>query len=952
MIAVKTTSAPSVQDEEEQFYSFYEWCLNPLLTVRELFQRLYEELDRFSSLRQEWQKEESMINVYLFVCAVGCAVDDFLAVRRWKLHKLKERFPFWSIVFSISEWILSSRSRIVNMFFRKRIARWKREWDRCVEYASLMLVGNSIPRAERLQEFRKRIGTLMGSNLPDAVVRRRMKIHEGFRCQDLTHADVFSLMQKFIAQSDNQYSPVMIVGVRTAGAYFAPLAKAYLSSLGWPNVSWITVRPKEGLTRWEKHALRRIRFRHSPVLVIDDYQNTGQTFLQVSKLLSSRGISPHRVVFLAPKHPFETGWKNIVRKMTGSKVLTLEHHELYKNRLMQVPVVEELMLQYFHGEQWNNVRIQETPEMEKINSQLRLHDADSFQVRLKRLYECYAGSRHKPEVQRIIAKSVGWGWLGYHAFIVSKRMHGFVPECLGLRNGFLFMKWIDSAPEEMNEQLLPDMLSSYLAVRASTLRLKEDPRSGNPDYGWGWLEMLGIVRSAYGNYLGRLIDKKLLTDLRGRLRCVPVLSDGKLSPGEWLRSHEKWIKVDFEHHNFGAPELDVVDPAYDIAGAVFEFQMSENAEEQLIQSYVNRCGDSLLRDRLLLYKILYGVMAMRKATESAQRLRFREHSEVPPVHQSSTMSNKRSIYARMFLANTVHRFAASLYRYASSNEWTKKLFFLDVDGVYDIEVLRFPHTTLSGVQAIACLRANTWSIVLNTGRSIHHVKSYCTTDGFQGGIGEYGSVFFDAVQNREIPLIDNDGREQLKRCREVIRTLPGTFIDPEYRYAVRAYRFANHGSSGLNIGEIKSLLAKHNLHQLTFIARKEDTYIVQRECNKKAGVRFVRKYLENREEAVAAIGDSDEDIGMLEEAEYSYAPRNCSKEIRRRAASAGWKIMRHAGPVGLLEAAEQCTQHSRRIGKTEFLRVPGDTQKAAQLMFRILRVAEQPKLQRLFAMIK
>ncbi|PYO80962.1 MAG: hypothetical protein DMD65_14095 [Gemmatimonadetes bacterium] len=72
-------SPSAVPDErtEEAFYTSYGWCLNPFLPVRELFQRLREDLNRVAAL--DWQREECRINVYLFSCAIACTVDDYLA---------------------------------------------------------------------------------------------------------------------------------------------------------------------------------------------------------------------------------------------------------------------------------------------------------------------------------------------------------------------------------------------------------------------------------------------------------------------------------------------------------------------------------------------------------------------------------------------------------------------------------------------------------------------------------------------------------------------------------------------------------------------------------------------------------------------------------------------------------------------------------------------------------
>src|SRR2546425_6744695 len=71
----------AVPRSEARFYGRYAWCLNPILSVRELFQRLREELAQAPALELEWQIAETRINLYLFVCAIACTVEDYLARR-------------------------------------------------------------------------------------------------------------------------------------------------------------------------------------------------------------------------------------------------------------------------------------------------------------------------------------------------------------------------------------------------------------------------------------------------------------------------------------------------------------------------------------------------------------------------------------------------------------------------------------------------------------------------------------------------------------------------------------------------------------------------------------------------------------------------------------------------------------------------------------------------------
>jgi len=137
-------------------------------------------------------------------------------------------------------------------------------------------------------------------------------------------------------------------------------------------------------------------------------------------------------------------------------------------------------------------------------------------TREKRVFAIELSDRYGRATRKeIFFKSAGWGWLGYHAYIAGRRLDGFVPELIGLRNGLLVTAWID--------------------------------------------------------------------------------------------------ETDFEHHNFGGAELDIADPAYDLAPAVFEFQWNRESEEQLLATYMRMSGDRTAADRMIIYKILYASMAMRHA---------------------------------------------------------------------------------------------------------------------------------------------------------------------------------------------------------------------------------------------------------------------------------------------------------------------------------------------------
>src|SRR5271169_2575583 len=79
--------AADMRLSEEQFYSLYDWCINPVLSLSDLFIRLREELNRCTKLQVSWQREECKINIYLFACAIACTVDDYVALPPKKLDR-------------------------------------------------------------------------------------------------------------------------------------------------------------------------------------------------------------------------------------------------------------------------------------------------------------------------------------------------------------------------------------------------------------------------------------------------------------------------------------------------------------------------------------------------------------------------------------------------------------------------------------------------------------------------------------------------------------------------------------------------------------------------------------------------------------------------------------------------------------------------------------------------
>ena len=706
---------------------------------------------------------------------------------------------------------------------------------------------------------------------------------------------------------------------------------------GYNKVFWKTIRPKKGLSRTEKRELRKLFSGGAKVILTDDYSNTGNTFRLLQKTISKFSIFPDKITILAPIHPRRPNV--ILSNSEQVKIITLNHDELYKRKFFETEKFSQLIKDYFGGSENTCIRFSENSQVEGINAKFEKNYGSSFQTKLKRLYEInIQAADGQSETKKIFLKSVGWGWLGYHAYFAGTRLNNLVPKLIGLRNGILLAEWVDG--QTFDRRFIADSdiekISYYIAHHVRHLKLNEDPRFSKFDAGWGWLEILSILRRAYGIRTGYLKYNSLRKYLAKSIKLIPVLIDGRMNPDEWIKTNGRVIKTDFEQHNFGAPELDIVDPAYDLAAVCFEFQLSSAEEKKLLQYYVAESNDDNIHDRLILYKLLYGSMVNRKA-----KFEILESSN----NDNKKKANSRYLKSWDFLNHTMSSFCSGIIKQNNSLA-RNKLFFMDIDGVFDTEIFGFPHTTISGLSGIAKLENDGYDIIPNSGRSIENIQSYCSLYNFSGGVAEYGSVIWDNLKKIEIPLIKSDVYDQLYTCRQVLQNDDSIFIDTSYKYSIRAFRYNSRRTEGLTATESKELLKKYNLDSLKAINRHEDTYFVGKEISKGDAIKNYLNYIESSVRSTAAMGDSDEDISMFNVVDKWFAPANCSDAVKSYAKHKKSNITSRKHQQGFYEAVNKLLSKNGITRINHFVD-NGRPDTVHRLFFSLLSRAEQPKIKKL-----
>ncbi|HEV8265456.1 MAG TPA: HAD hydrolase family protein [Gemmatimonadales bacterium] len=907
---------PRVARAEADFYAAYAWCLNPLLPLRDLLVRLREELDRFPTREASWQRDEARLNLFLFVCGVASILDEHLARRPFDLSDIGPRFPRLQPVVTAVQRVLDAISAGYAALADQSISRWRIQWSASVDQVSRLLGTGAEPSDAGWDLVRSTLEALAAAALPERLLQRRLSVPPVLRGHHVTYHDVLSLTERFAASYPDPGRGAVVIAPRSVGSYFAPLVAARLTALGWRHVSWLTIRPEHGLSRWEERSLRALASSDVRVVVVDDPPTVATANRGVFGLLTRLGVARQRMAFIALLGSAQDSPPDVA-------AISLAAADCYKVRLLAPDPFRELLEEY---REERGARVVGDAAVDEFNAGARAGLERAFALRRPSAWP-------EPSVERVLATSVGWGWLGYHAYVAATRLAGFVPGVIGLRHGLLVTEWVGGARRQPGDRGLPSprAVATYVARRTASLRLEEDPVLAGAEYrGSGWQTIVDLLRRAHGLYVGRLKIPVLRRKIRDYRCPVPIAVDGRMQPEAWVVTERGVVKTNFAQPGLGEGELNVVDPAHDLAAAIFEFAWSPHSEAELLETYAEESGDRTVSGRLLLYKLLVGVRAMQQAARGVVDAPSRGEQE---------RWNVRYHAARNFLVDHMARHCGGLTPRPERATWSTRLFFLDLDGVFDCDRFGFPHASASGLAAIALLRTQGFSVVLNTGRSIGDIRRYCDHYALPGGVAELGTVFFDAVAQREVPLIDETDAAQLARCAQAITQLPGVLVDPAYRYTIRAYRMRALGPVALEPPEVRALLTRCALDRLSFDTSAGDTFILPRGRDKGHAVAAVKQYVGCATEPVAAMGDSLRDVPMLAAAEFAFAPANCSPCIEQLAREGKCRVVRQPVQRGLLSAARQLTRRSPRVGAPP----PNPAPRTARedLVTALLRVAER-----------
>jgi hypothetical protein len=405
---------------------------------------------------------------------------------------------------------------------------------------------------------------------------------------------------------------LLVVGIRSIGTTLSAIAAASARTRGL-KVERITVRPQghpynrsAKFTPEQMIAVGKAISCGACFAVVDEGPGlSGSSFLAVAEALERAGAPKEKILLVSSHAP---------------NVDTLCANDVARRwqRFHCVPVANEVRrpdyaIEFIGGGQWRSCLIGNDSEWPASWT--------SFE-RLKYL----------SPVTRDERRMFRFAGLGHYGDVVSERERkvataGFGPMPRTESHGFVSYPWIEGRPlssSDLSSEILI-RLAEYCAFR---LRAFAAERS----------DVTALQQMADHNL--RELGLDCTVELR---REHPVIADGKMQPHEWLLSTEgKLLKTDSGSHGDDHFFPGATDIAWDLAGAIVEWQMNEEQIAEFLDTYHRASGDDArarIDDFIRAYAVFrsaYCLMAANAMTGS---------DEQPRLHRAA--NGYRAVLAKM-----------------------------------------------------------------------------------------------------------------------------------------------------------------------------------------------------------------------------------------------------------------------------------------------------------------
>jgi len=721
-----------------------------------------------------------------------------------------------------------------------------------------------------------------GQRLPSRLKRSVVRLPSCFRTFDQRPQDLEHLTEEFSARWPDRLRPLAVVGIRTSGSYTAPLHGAYLRARGYRNVRVLTTRPGQRWRRDELHALRSVIGQGGLALVTDDPPKSGRSIARAAQELERLGFTAGSIVLLLQTLEATNSLPEALQTY-ASVVRNWDEWNVQAN--LEPRAIRQALTELL-GPAAEVGRVRRLPLPE--NSSRRGHVRALYRVELTD--QVHPAGRSLD----IYVKGAGFGYFGAQSVAVGQQLKELVPEIFGLRNGLLFREWLPETSRLGNlgpnrvHGVAADIVD-YAIRRAGKLAVAEDMSLRLTDRGAVWQRSGDVLARAFGRG-GQLMRPLLHRVVKQLLRVAqPSVIDGSMELRNWFEPADDGgplRKVDFDQRAFSSLDIYCYDHAFDLAGCA-PTGSDPAFSNELRRAYLQKMARPIDAERWLLYRLVHTAERERDTT-----------LEIPGVEDA-------------FAQELMNYYQETVFADVGLDQ-AGPVCGIDIDWVLETRSMGFTSISPASAFAVRALARHGFRPVLVTGRSLDEVRRRCQSYNLVGGVAEYGAATYDHRTGGVRLLLSAGERSDMDRLRDALSAFDGVELDSGYREAIRACRLNERGHRRSLLPEtIASALDKTGLSgKVRAIQGVYQTDFMTGSINKGVGLRVLAGELGVDEDANGkllelAVGDSAEDLPMLQLARLAIAPANADKAVR----SAGVRVVNRPGPTGLAQAIAELIGH-------------------------------------------
>jgi hypothetical protein len=408
---------------------------------------------------------------------------------------------------------------------------------------------------------------------------------------------------------------VLCVGLRTIGTSASAVVAAALSAHG-VRVERVTVRPRGNALDRRLALTERLEAHLNEAsgaavgAIVGEGDGLGPAFAAAARALGDMGVPDERIV-LFPSRPAEPRLALEAASARHRRYLvSFDFLFVRTGRLAQIVGAPRLL--DLSAGRWRRLFFTE----DAAPATHPLHE--------RRKYLFHAPRARRP---RLLARFAGLGRTGRARYDRALRLaaSGWGPAPVGLRDGFLVLPFVEGRPLAANVAG-PPLLGAMVRYLTRVRRGFAAPRTFSVD---ALLHMIDVNAAEAGLAPGRDAMRRVAAAANESALVEAVGVDGRMLPHEWLATAGGFAKVDALDHHDDVFFPGVSDPAWDLAGALVEFEWPNGGGAALLAAYARSTNDRGLDTRLpfqlaayLAFRLGYCRRAAAALEDTAEGARF------------------------------------------------------------------------------------------------------------------------------------------------------------------------------------------------------------------------------------------------------------------------------------------------------------------------------------------